>query len=63
MIKVIKNEDSHHSIGHVCKCGKEHKWPMYVFAHYRDRLIHTCDCGVKVEICNGIVEELAGEQP
>jgi len=56
--KLITNEKGT-SVGHVCpKCGKEHKWDMYVFAHMRIELHHTCDCGQKMCIRNGIVRTL-----
>ena len=42
--------------GHKCDCGKEHKWPAYVYAHYHERLTHTCDvCGRKVIVLSGHV--------
>jgi len=49
--------DKGQKVGHVCKCGKEHRWPSYVFAHYHELLTHKCECGVKVRLCNGMVEE------
>lgn len=42
-------------IGHRCKCGKEHKWPAYIYAHFTEEIIHTCDCGIKATICDGRV--------
>lgn len=36
--------------GYTCTCGKYHKFPMYVYAHPTDELIHKCDCGRKVTI-------------
>lgn len=52
-IKIIYKKGTKNSIGHVCVCGKEHKWPGYVYAHFTDEIIHTCDCGVKVELFEG----------
>ena len=35
-------------------CGKVNLFPGYVFAHWTDRLIHTCDCGTKHRIRQGV---------
>lgn len=40
-------------VGHICpKCGKEHRWDMYVFAHSHVELVGECDCGQKVYLRN-----------
>lgn len=31
-------------------CGKFHEFPMYVFAHMRQVIVHDCDCGAKHSI-------------
>lgn len=37
--------------GYECKeCGKSHQFPAYVFAHWRDSLEHTCECGARYSI-------------
>jgi len=49
--------------GFTCECGKEHKFPTYVYAHWRELLIHTCDvCGAKHEICAGAVNLISSEK-
>lgn len=39
------------SKGYTCECGKFHKYPLYVCAHWDNNLLHTCDCGTV--ICEG----------
>lgn len=35
-------------------CGQHHDFPMYVFAHWRDIIHHTCDhCGMRHSIVAG----------
>ena len=44
--------------GYICEglhCGRYHKFPAYVYAHYDIELIHTCECGAKNVICCGEV--------
>ena len=42
-------------------CGKHHRFSHYVYAHWRERLTHTCDCGQKHTICAGeAVEATSG---
>lgn len=42
--------------GYTCKCTEYHKFPVYVYAHWRELLIHTCsNCGRKNEIVAGTV--------
>ena len=41
-----------------CKCGREHKFPPYVFAHWDEALTFTCPnegCGRQARIKNGKV--------
>lgn len=46
-------------IGHTCSCGHEWKWPMYVFAHYRDEIKFTCPkCQEQVMICEGEIHQI-----
>lgn len=38
--------------GFTCVCGEYHKFPVYVFAHWQERLIYTCKkCGA----CYGVL--------
>lgn len=40
--------------GFTCKCGFVVKYPAYVYAHWRDVLIYTCEgCGKKYSIVCG----------
>jgi len=42
--------------GFTCTCGKEHKFPAYVQAHWHDALRHTCSqCGRVHSIHEGSV--------
>lgn len=34
-------------------CGTFHKFDAYVWAHWNERLTHTCECGVVVDIVGG----------
>lgn len=37
--------------GFTCEtCGTFHKYALYVYAHTRDIITHTCDCGAKHNI-------------
>ena len=39
----------------VCsRCGKEHAFALYVFAHWNHELEHKCDCGARHSIQRGI---------
>ena len=41
-------------------CNKEHIFPAYVYAHWDDLLIHTCDeCGAKHSVMCGEVEVIS----
>ena len=37
------------------KCRRTHHYPMYVYAHWDESLIHTCECGAKHELQSGHV--------
>lgn len=40
--------------GFTCACDTFHKYPGYVYAHWREVLPHTCDdCGAEHEIILG----------
>lgn len=39
--------------GYTCDCGKFHKFPSYVYAHWSEYLNHTCDCGNINELIQG----------
>jgi transcription elongation factor Elf1 len=40
-----------------CACGKVHVLGVYVFAHYNDALVHTCEkCGRKNIIKSGVAQ-------
>lgn len=40
-----------------CACGEVHELGVYVFAHYNDALVHTCEkCGRKNIIKSGVVQ-------
>jgi|PlaIllAssembly_1097288.scaffolds.fasta_scaffold44816_5 hypothetical protein len=30
---------------YICQCGREHPFAVWVFAHWRDLLVHKCGCG------------------
>lgn len=40
---------------YTCKCGKEHEFSIWVIGHWNVRILHSCDCGRKNEICRGRV--------
>ncbi len=37
------------------KCGAEHAFTAYVYAHWNEVLTHTCTCGAKHDIQRGNV--------
>lgn len=40
--------------GFACECGKEHRFPLYVYAHWSNVLNFTCpDCGATYAIVRG----------
>lgn len=50
--------------GFTCECGTYHEFPMYVFAHWRNIILHTCEeCGAKHEvICGSVTLKQAGSK-
>lgn len=51
-MKAAKDKPS----GFICECGTFHELGAYVFAHWYDSLVHTCnDCNAQHEVCNGRV--------
>jgi hypothetical protein len=49
--------------GFTCTCGAEHAYPPYVFAHWRDKLTHTCEhCGALHEIVMGVATPKGGRK-
>lgn len=49
--------------GYTCSsCGREHPYPAYVFAHWREILTHVCECGAKVEIILGVAHRVGRPQ-
>ena len=54
--------DKELSKGYHCLCGKYHRFPGYVYAHWSDEIVHTCSkCDRKWLICEGEVEEVLGD--
>lgn len=44
--------------GYTCStCGKEHAYPGYVYAHWRESLTHDCECGAKHTIFEGVARQ------
>jgi len=41
-----------------CECGKFNEYPAYVYAHWKDDLTFTCECGRKYSILEGVSELL-----
>ena len=37
-------------------CGKRHDFDLYVFAHWRDVLVHVCNCEAKHSIVCGTAQ-------
>ena len=47
-------KDSEKAKSFICtRCGKEHEFALYVFAHWNDELEHKCDCGARHAIRKG----------
>lgn len=45
--------------GYDCaKCGRFNPFPLYVAAHAEERLQHTCRCGARHSILNGIAKQV-----
>ena len=47
------------SKGFVCECGKDNKFPLYVYSHWEILLDMTCDCGIKYTILKGTATKVA----
>lgn len=44
--------------GFTCECGTWHAFPSYVFAHWDDRLTHTCpECKAVHDVRRGVVKK------
>jgi len=44
--------------GFTCICGREEKFPMYVYAHWYEHLTFICpDCQKAWLMCAGVVSE------
>jgi hypothetical protein len=42
--------------GYTCACGKYHEFAMWAYAHWSERLVHTCDvCSRRNELLRGRV--------
>lgn len=39
-----------------CACGADREFGVYVYAHWSDALVETCDCGRQNRIKNGVVQ-------
>jgi hypothetical protein len=52
--------EEHQSVGIIWDCGKESRFPVYVYAHWDIEVIFTCSrCAKRVIICAGeIIREL-----
>jgi hypothetical protein len=50
-------------LGFTCECGRVHKFAAYVYAHWREVLIHSCECGLNHDIQYGLasVSEVKAE--
>ena len=45
--------------GYSCEtCGVENKYSGWVYAHWRDLITHSCDCGAKYSIFAGIARQV-----
>lgn len=41
--------------GFVCRCGKQHRFSLWVYAHFDEQLEFTCpDCGCKFNVWQGV---------
>ncbi len=41
--------------GYVCHCGTYNPFSLWVFAHPTDFLLHTCACGRKNMLLDGVL--------
>jgi len=43
--------------GYTCVCGKTHEYQTYMYAHWHDKIKHTCECcGRVAHIQNGVAQ-------
>lgn len=50
--------------GYVCACGREHRFPGYVYAQTAiDNVTHSCDCGRKNTVYRGSLRVELGKKP
>ena len=56
MSKAKKNRVLHPGDSFTCECGKVHPLGVYVSAHWLEVLVHTCDCGRRHSLHNGMVK-------
>lgn len=50
-MELIFENDSETPSGHICKCGKFHRWALWVYSHSHEVIQFTCpDCGAIVII-------------
>lgn len=60
MRKKAKAEDRL-PLGFICTCGERHKFPPYVYAHYRELMRFQCEkCKTAWDICLGMVSKNKG---
>lgn len=58
-MELFYTENTDTPAGHICTCGKIHKWPLYVYAHWNDILSYKCpSCMREIEIVGGHIKEL-----
>lgn len=49
--------------GYICKCSQEHKFDLYVYAHWDDKLTHRCGlCRRKNIIIRGKVRNMSSKK-
>jgi lysyl-tRNA synthetase class I len=49
--------------GFTCrKCGKVHEFGVYIYAHWGERFVHTCDCGCSSNVQRGQVWPIRKEK-
>lgn len=48
--------------GFTCECGTYSKYPVHMYAHWRDIYTYTCkECGAKYEILMGRADRIPDE--
>lgn len=57
MVQRKKKPETKLPKGFKCKCGKSHRFALYVYAHWNDELKFSCECGRVYRICCGEAEE------